>query len=201
MSSTLGLFRPGTSPLHRMPAGPKLTALVAAGAGSVLIDTPAQTAVALAVVLALYPLARIPGRVLLGMLRPLPWVLVPLAVFQLVVIGGSRTAVLVGVILALVLLANLVTLTTRTTDLVDVVVALCRPLRVIGVDPLRVGLVLNLAIRCVPLVVELAGEVREAQRARGLESSPRALVVPLLVRALRRADGLGEALVARDLLD
>ena len=201
MSSTLGLFRPGTSPLHRLPAGPKLAALVVAGAGSVLVDTPVQTVAALAVVLALYPLARIPGRVLLGMVRPLLWVLVPLAVFQLVVVGGSRTAVLVGVILALVLLANLVTLTTRTTDLVDVIVVMCRPLRVVGVDPLRIGLVLNLAIRCVPLVVELAGEVREAQRARGLESSPRALVVPLLVRALRRADGLGEALVARDLVD
>ena len=201
MSSTLGLFRPGTSPLHRLPAGPKLAALVAAGAGSVLVDTPVQTAVALTAVLALYPVGQIPGRVLLGMVRPLLWVLVPLAMFQLVVVGGSRAAVLVGVILALVLLANLVTLTTRTTDLVDVIVVMCRPLRVVGVDPLRVGLVLNLAIRCVPLVVELAGEVREAQRARGLESSPRALVVPLLVRALRRADGLGEALVARDLVD
>jgi biotin transport system permease protein len=65
----------------------------------------------------------------------------------------------------------------------------------------RVGLLLNLAIRCVPLVIELASEVRDAQRARGLESSPRALVVPLLVRTLRRADELGEALAARGVGD
>ncbi|TGN63815.1 energy-coupling factor transporter transmembrane protein EcfT [Nocardioides eburneiflavus] len=198
---TLGLYLPGTSPLHRLPAGAKLGALAAAGAGSVWVDTPAQTAAALVTVLALHPLGRVPARVVTDMLRPLLWMLVPLSVFQLLVIGWARTTVLVGVILALVLLANLVTLTTRTTDLVDVVVTLCRPLRVVGVDPVRVGLLLSLAIRCVPLVIELAAEVRDAQRARGLESSPRALVVPLLVRTLRRADELGEALVARGAAD
>jgi biotin transport system permease protein len=198
---TLGLYLPGASPLHRMPAGIKLGALALAGAGSVWIDTPAQTAAALAVVLALHPLGRIPTRAVTDMLRPLLWMLIPLSVFQLLVAGAARTTVLVGVILALVLLANLATLTTRTTDLIDVVVTLCRPLRVLGVDPVRVGLLLNLAIRCVPLVIELATEVRDAQRARGLESSPRALVVPLLVRTLRRADEIGEALVARGAAD
>jgi biotin transport system permease protein len=198
---TLGLYRPGSSPLHRLPAGVKLGALALAGAGSVWIDTPAQTAAALIVVLALHPLGRIPTRAVTDMLRPLLWMLAPLSVFQLLVAGAARTTVLVGVILALVLLANLVTLTTRTTDLIDVVVTLCRPLRVLGVDPVRVGLLLNLAIRCVPLVIELATEVRDAQRARGLESSPRALVVPLLVRTLRRADEIGEALVARGAAD
>lgn len=201
MSTALGLYRPGTSPLHRLPAGAKLTALAVAGAGSVLIDTPAQTAAFVAAALALYPAGRVPVRVLVDMVRPLMWVLVPLAVFQVLFIGWARTVVLVGVILALVLVANLVTLTTRTTDLIDVVVSLCRPLRIVGVDPLRVGLVLNLAIRCVPLMADLAAEVRDAQRARGLELSARAFVVPLLVRALHRADDLGDALAARGLGD
>jgi biotin transport system permease protein len=197
MSAALGLYRAGTSPLLRLPAGAKLAGLALAGAGSVLVDTPAQTAAAVAAALALYPVGRVPVRVLLDMVRPLLWVLVPLAVFQVLFIGWARTVVLVGVILALVLLANLVTLTTRTTDLIDVVVKLCGPLRRVGVDPVRVGLVLNLAIRCVPLMAELASEVRDAQRARGLEVSPRAFVVPLLVRALHRADDIGDALAAR----
>lgn len=197
MNAALGLYRAGTSPLYRLPAGAKLTGLAVAGAGSVLVDTPAQTAALVAAALALYPLGRVPVLVLVDMVRPLLWLLVPLAVFQVLFIGWARTVVLVGVILALALLANLVTLTTRTTDLIDVVVALCRPLRVVGVDPLRVGLVLNLAIRCVPLMADLAGEVRDAQRARGLELSARAFVVPLLVRALHRAEDLGDALAAR----
>ena len=97
----------------------------------------------------------------------------------------------------LVLLAALVTLTTRTTDLVDAVVAGCRPLQVLRIDPERIGLVIALGIRCVPVVIGLAEEVRDAQRARGLGASPRAFAVPLLVRSLRHADALGEALTAR----
>jgi biotin transport system permease protein len=53
----------------------------------------------------------------------------------------------------------------------------------------------------VPVVVGLAEEVRDAQRARGLAASPRAFAVPLIVRSLRHADALGEALAARGLDD
>ncbi len=52
-----------------------------------------------------------------------------------------------------------------------------------------------------PVVVGLAEEVREAQRARGLGASPRAFAVPLVVRTLRHADALGEALAARGVDD
>jgi len=101
----------------------------------------------------------------------------------------------------LVLLAASVTLTTRTSELVDALVGACRPLRALRVDPERVGLMVALGIRCVPVVIGLAEEVRDAQRARGLVASPRAFAVPLIVRSLRHADTLGEALVARGLDD
>jgi biotin transport system permease protein len=94
-----------------------------------------------------------------------------------------------------------VTLTTRTTDLVDTVVRAVRPLRRVGVEPERVGLLLALAIRSVPVVAAIAGEVRDAQRARGLSTDPRAYAVPLIIRSLRHADALGEALVARGVDD
>ena len=114
-------------------------------------------------------------------------------------IAGLIAAIAFGVLVAL--LAALVTLTTRTTALVDVVVTTARPLRRIGVDPDRVGLIVALGIRCVPVVLSLAAEVRDAQLARGLTASPRAFAVPLVVRALRHADSLGEALVARGGVD
>ena len=85
--------------------------------------------------------------------------------------------------------------------MVDAVVAAARPLRRVGVDPERVGLMLALGIRSVPVVVGLAEEVRDAQRARGLTASPRAFAVPLIVRSLRHADALGDALVARGVDD
>lgn len=193
----IGLHRPGTSVLHRLPAGVKLAGLVLTGIGSTFVRTPEVTAGALCVVLLGYAVARMPLGVLLQMVRPVLFFLVPLAIFQTLVTGWERASVIVGVILVLVLLANLVTLTTRTSDLIDVVVRICRPLRRVGVNPERVGLMLQLAIRAVPLVIDLGRRVREAQHARGLAASPRAFAVPLIVGALRRADDLGDALAAR----
>ncbi len=56
-------------------------------------------------------------------------------------------------------------------------------------------------MRTVPVIAGLRDEVVEARRARGLERSPRALLVPLVVRTVRHADHLGEALVARGVDD
>lgn len=193
----LGLYLPGTSPVHRAPAGVKLLLLVVAGVASVFLDEPWQVLVALGVVTVLYGVAGISLRVAGAQLRPLLWIALGTAVFHVVATGPERAFVVVGVLAVLVLLAALVTLTTRTTDLVDAIVTVCRPLSRLGVDPERVGLLLALGIRCVPVVVGLAQEVRDAQRARGLGASPRAFVVPLIVRSLRHADSLGEALVAR----
>ena len=58
-----------------------------------------------------------------------------------------------------------------------------------------------LCIRAVPVVLGLAEQIRDAQRARGLPLSARAFAVPLLVRALRHAQQLGDALIARGLDD
>lgn len=199
--TSLGLYLPGSSVLHRAPAGIKLVGMLGAGIGSVLLDRPWQVVVALLAVAAGYAVARVPVRVALAQLRPLLWIAVFVAGFHLLVNGWQRAVVVVGVIAVLVLLAALVTLTTRTTDMVDAVVAVCRPLRRLGIDPDRIGLLLALAIRSVPVVVALAAEVRDAQRARGLTASPRAFAVPLIVRSLRHADSLGDALVARGVDD
>ena len=193
----LGLYVPGRSYLHRAPAGLKLVCLVATGFGSVFLRQPWEVAGALALVLAVYVSAGIPLRTAGRQLRPLLWIGLVTAGFHVVVNGWQRAVVVVGVIAVLVLLAALVTLTTRTTELVAAVVTGARPLRVLRVDPERLGLLVALGIRCVPVVVGLAEEVRDAQRARGLTASPRAFAVPLIVRSLRHADALGEALAAR----
>ena len=197
----LGLYVPGTSLVHRAPAGLKLVVMVAAGVASVFYRAPWQVAAALTVVLLAYGVAGLSARTVVRQVRPLLWVGLATAGFHVMVNGWERAVVVVGVLAVLLLLAALVTLTTRTTDLVDAVVSACRPLRVLRVDPERVGLMIALGIRCVPVVVGLAEDVRDAQRARGLTASPRAFAVPLIVRSLRHADALGEALAARGLDD
>ena len=199
--SALGVYRPGTSPVHRAPVGLKLVLLLLGGAGSILVSQAWQVGVALAVVVALYLLAGFSPLLMVRQARPLVWLLAVVGAFHVVVDGWSDALVVVGVILTLVLAAALVTLTSTTTALVDALVAVLRPARPLGVDPDRVGLLLALSIRSVPVVAGLAAEVRDAQRARGLTSSVRAFAVPMIIRSLRHADQLGEALAARGVDD
>lgn len=199
--NTLGLYLPGTSVIHRTTAGAKLAVMCAVGVGSIFLDHTWQVGTAILVVLAGYVVARIPIRTTIRQVRPLIWIAGFVAAFHVIVNGWERAFVVVGVIAMLVLLASLVTLTTRTTAMVDAVVFVCGPLRHVGVDPERLGLLLALSIRSVPVIVGLAEEVRDAQRARGLTASPRAFAVPLIVRSLRHADALGDALVARGVDD
>ncbi|MQA81138.1 MAG: energy-coupling factor transporter transmembrane protein EcfT [Streptosporangiales bacterium] len=193
----IGLYVARRSPLHRLPAGVKLLALVGVGVGVLWMQRWWQVGPALAVVSAGYLVARLDLRTMGAQVRPVLWVVAAIGAFQLLASGWERAVVVTGQLVTLVLAAALVTVTTRTSDLLDVVVRLARPLRVVGVDPQRLGLLLALSIRAIPMVVETAGQVRDAQRARGLTASPRAFAVPLLVRSLRRADALGEALAAR----
>lgn len=195
------LYLPGASVVHRVGAGPKLALLVATGAALAVWRAPWQVGLALVLVLLGYAVARVPLRALARQVVGLAWVAVPLLAVQWVFASWRTGVGVVGSFVVLVLLAGLVTLTTRTTAMVDVVVRGAGWLRRFGVDPQRVGLMLALGIRSVHVVLGLAQEVREAQHARGLRSSPRAFAVPLIVRSLRHADRLGEALTARGVDD
>lgn len=199
--TTIGLYVPGTSVLHRIPAGAKLLLLVVLAGLSVLVTRPNEVAAALAVVVLLFVVTGLGWRRMLGQLRPVLWFAVPLFVFHTVVSGWARAVVVVGVILVLVLLAALVTLTTRVSALCDAVVRAAAPLRRVGVDPERLGLLVALGIRAVPVLVTIAQEVRDAGRARGASASPTAYVLPIVLRSLRHADRQAEALFARGLDD
>lgn len=198
----IGYYRPGTSLLHRMTPGAKLLLLAAAIVSCVAFarNPTSVGAVALAVI-ALYAFTRIPVKVALAQLRPVLWMMAIIGLFQVLITTWERAVVVVGVLLISVALAALVTLTTRITDMLDTVSRALEPARRFGVDPDRVGLLLALAIRCIPLLASIVQEVSQARKARGLSWSMTALATPVLVRALRTADAMGDALVARGVDD
>ena len=198
----IGLYRPGDSLLHRMPAGLKLLLLILSiVAATVFVRTPLEVGVVIVVVGLLFVVAAIPWRVAVAQLRPVVWMLLIIAVFQVWITSPARAVVVCGVLLISVALAALVTLTTRVTDMLDTVSRALGPLRRIGVDPDRIGLLLALAIRCIPLLTGIVQEVAQARKARALQWSMTALATPVLVRALRTADAMGDALVARGVDD
>ncbi|MBF6132420.1 energy-coupling factor transporter transmembrane protein EcfT [Nocardia otitidiscaviarum] len=194
----LSLYHDARTPVHAVPAGAKLIVLATTGTALFFVSSPVWLAVALGVVLALYALARIPWRATGRQVLAIAPFLVLIAIAQLMFTGWVSAVLVSERILALVLLANLVTLTTRTSAMIDTIERALGPLRPLGVRPERVGLLVAMTIRFIPVIREQAELVRAAQRARGIECST-AFLIPLLIRTLRMADNLGEALDARGL--
>jgi biotin transport system permease protein len=194
----LSLYVPGASAVHRAPGGLKLAALAVLGVALFATARLDLVAAALALVLAAGLLgARLPWRVLTSQVRPV-WIwLVALFGFHLLVTDPVVGAVAVLRLLTLVVAAAVVTATTRVTALVAVIEWLTSPLRVFGVRPARIGLVIAMTLRFIPLVAERAARIREAQAARGADRIRLGMVVPLLVQVLRMATTVGEALDAR----
>ncbi len=100
-------------------------------------------------------------------------------------------------LVALALMAIVVSATTPVNAMLDALVRWLRPLRRLGVDPDRVALTFALAIQALPGTVALALETRDAARARGVERHPRALLTPFVMRVVARAHETGDALQAR----
>jgi biotin transport system permease protein len=196
---TPGLYLHRQSPVHALPAGAKLAGL--AGLAVLLLAMPdiRVTAAVAALTGLAVRLARLP---LLALARHLAAPLAVLAVFftaQALLAGldvwaGLEAAARFGV---LVVAASLVTMTTRVSDMMDAFESAFGLLRPLGVDPGRLALMLALTIRLVPLLAVQVRDIRMAQHARGLDASPSALFVPLMVKTMRLADAMTEALDAR----
>lgn len=157
---------------------------------------PVQLALIGAVV-ALHRLSGVPARQMLAPLVSLKWILLVIGVALLFYDGPHGAARVVLRLILLVLAAQLVTATTTSSELVDAFVAWLEPLRRFGVRPERVGLALAMALRFAPMLVEIGREVADAQKARGCGRSMVATAVPMIVRTLKSADEIADAIQAR----
>lgn len=194
---SLGLYVHRATPLHRLAPAPKVAVLLGAGIGAFMVDDPKWLLAALAAVIALYAVARVPLIDTARQLRPLA-----LLMAIIFLVHGYFTSWTLGLVVVLrfavlLSLALLVSFTTRVSEMIDSLERGLRPLTVIGVNPAKVSLALSLSLRFIPLLCEMTREIREAQRARGLERSVVALAVPLLVKTLRMAGDISDAIDAR----
>ena len=197
----IGLYVAGESLLHRARPGVKLLGLLALT--TLLVALPRASVVAVgAVLVAVVALAAGLGvRGLARLLWPLRWMVLVLTPLQVWLAGWERAGVVVGGLVVAVTAAGVVSATTRVADMTGALMRGLRPLRRLGVDTERVGLVLALTIRAIPVVTDALRLVREARRARGMRLTPDTLLAPLLVRTIRHADRVGEALAARGVDD
>lgn len=192
----IGSYRPGTSALHRLGAGAKLVGLAASVVVIALLPEWWMLLIALVLALLGFAVAAIPPRDVVTQLVPVLWILLVAAPLNALFSGWESALEMSLRVTACVALAALVTVTTRVSAILDSVRAALRPFDR-RIDPERVGIVLAMTIRAVPLMTDIVRAVLDARRARGVERSLRAIAVPVVVRSLQTADAMGEALVAR----
>ena len=195
----LSLYRTGDSVWHRFAAGPKsiLLAILVLGISLPPLGWGAWAAVPAAVCLCCYAVPGLGMRRLAEQLFAVRWIILLTVAGQLLFLGPMAALVNTTRVAAVIAIASLLALTTRVTDLLDAIECGLAPLARLRIDPQRVALLLAVTMSTLPALARAAGDVRDAQRARGLRPNLLRFAVPFLVMALKYADELGEALTAR----
>jgi len=221
---TLGQFYPVDSFVHRMDPRAKILLTIAFIVGVFLADTLPAFIPVLAYMILASAASHLPAKMMLKSIRPLRFIL--LFTFVLNVFFTPGETVLVSIFGAAVTLeglmtaikytlrlvflvtgASVLTLTTPPVVLTDGLERLLHPLSRIGFPAHELAMMMTIALRFIPTLMEEADKIMKAQMARGADfesgnliqraKSMVPLLVPLFVSAFRRAGDLAMAMEAR----
>lgn len=220
---TIGQYFPGNSLLHRLDPRTKILGVLLLSIAIFLPKAWPGYALLGALVLTAVWISRVPLGMILRGLRLILIFLVIASLFNLFLTPGepiftlgrlsiSREGLMISAqavirLLLLIISASLLTLTTSPIRLTDGLERLLRPFTRIGVPAHELALMMTIALRFIPTLMEEADRIMRAQAARGADFQSgsvtdrvRGLIpvlVPLFVAAFRRADELATAMEAR----
>lgn len=220
---TLGQYFPGSSPIHRLDSRAKLVAMVCYIVALFLGEWFVSYAVLLAVLAAVVAVSTVKPKALLRGMKPVVFILVftavlnifytpgePLASFWIFTItkeGILHAFFMVVRIIMLITCTFLLTYTTSPLELTDGLESLLGPLKKLHVPVHELSMMMSIALRFIPLLIEETDKIMSAQKARGADfesgnllQRAKALVpilVPLFISAFRRADELAVAMECR----
>ena len=222
---TLGQYFPGKSPVHLLDPRCKLIMLVIYIVALFTASGPVSYGLMLAFLLITVKISTIPPKSILKGMKPLIMILVftgvlnlffttgegkPLVDFWIITIykeGLVRAVFMVLRILMLISCTFLLTYTTSPIALTDGLEALMNPLKKIKVPVHELAMMMCIALRFIPTLIEETDKIMNAQKARGADfesgsimDRAKALIpilVPLFISAFRRADELATAMECR----
>jgi len=221
---TLGQYFPGNSPIHRLDPRTKILLMIAYIVMVFLVKNLLLYLVPAALVVGIVAIANIPMRYLYKSLKPLRWLLVIMFVINILFTAGETVllefwiiritkeaierAVFILIRLALLVTGtSMMTLTTSPLSLTDGLERLLSPLKKVKFPAHELAMMMTIALRFIPTLLEEADKISKAQLARGADFESgnifkRAknmipLLVPLFVSAFRRADELAMAMESR----
>ena len=221
---TMGQYYPTDSIVHRLDPRVKILLTIAFIVGIFLVHSLWGYALALVFVYFMARLSHVPFKMLMRGLRPLRFILVLTFVLNLFFSGEghilwqwsiititheglSRAVHYCLRLLFLVIGTSLLTLTTSPVSLSDGLELLLSPLKVIHFPAHELAMMMTIALRFIPTLLEEADKIMKAQMARGADfesgnllARAKAMVpllVPLFVSAFRRAGDLATAMESR----
>ncbi len=194
----LTLTSPVDTPLHRVRAEIKLAALCSFTVLLFALHSPVALVLAATVPVALIATGgAVFARHGLRMLRPLWPFLLVLAIWHAWTDDLAQGLAIGLRLVTAVAAANLVTMTTRLSDMLAVIEALLAPLARFGLPPRRAALAFALVIRFIPVLADRLTQIAEAFTARSRRRPRWRVLVPATLAALDDADHVAEALRAR----
>lgn len=220
---TIGQYFPGESIVHKYDPRLKIITMIIFIISLFFINTYFPYVFVVAYLLLVINIAKIPIKMVLRGLRPLRIIILITFVINLFFLPGEEifrfyflsisrqglnTAILMAIrLILLVLGTSLLTYTTSPIELTDGIESLLNPLKKIKVPAHEIAMMMTIALRFIPTLIEETDKIMKAQMARGADFESgnilkRAknlvpLLVPLFLNSFRRADELATAMEAR----
>lgn len=220
---TLGQYYPGNSWIHRLDPRIKILATIFYIVALFVVKDFIGFATAFIGLIAVTAISKVPVSFILRGLKPVFLIILFTFVINLFMIRGEvlvslwfleitreglRTAVFMGVRLVLLIIgSSLLTLTTKPISLTDGIEALLSPFRRFGLPAHELAMMMTIALRFIPTLLEETDKIMKAQQARGADfesgniiNRAKALIpilVPLFISAFRIAQELAMAMEAR----
>ena len=222
---TLGQYFPGSSPLHRLDPRTKIILTIVYIVGVFLADSVSAFIAVTAFTAALVLISRIPMRTVIVGMKPLIFIIAFTVIVNVfwakgehllfewgiihIYAEGLMTALLVTLRIAALLTGTsiILTYTTSPTALTDGLERLLAPLARLHVPVHDFAMMMTIALRFIPTLIEETDKIMNAQRARGVDFShgnlierAKALIpvlIPLFLSAIRRASDLATAMECR----
>lgn len=220
---TLGQYYPGNSWIHRLDPRVKILATILYIVALFVVKDFIGFATAFVGLVAVTAISKVPVSFMLRGLKPVFLIILFTFVINMFMIKGEvlvslwlleitreglRTAVFMGVRLVLLIIgSSLLTLTTKPISLTDGIEALLSPFRRFGLPAHELAMMMTIALRFIPTLLEETDKIMKAQQARGADfesgniiNRAKALIpilVPLFISAFRIAQELAMAMEAR----
>lgn len=220
---TIGQYFPGESIIHKYDPRLKIITMVLFIISLFFIDIFLPYVFVVAYLILIINVSKIPMQMVLKGLRPIRIIILITFIINLFFLPGEEifrfhflsisreglnTAVLMAIrLILLVLGTSLLTYTTSPIELTDGIESLLNPLKKLKVPSHEIAMMMTIALRFIPTLIEETDKIMKAQMARGADFESgnvikRAknlvpLLVPLFLNSFRRADELATAMEAR----